>query len=89
MKPKEILLNTQQSNGTIDEAGEGHIGSSVETPMRPDAFEMSDDDKVQQIEKKFEEIMDILGLDLSDDSLKGTPRRVAKMYVKVHAVLIL
>ena len=82
MKPKEILLNTQQSNGTIDEAGEGHIGSSVETPMRPDAFEMSDDDKVQQIEKKFEEIMDILGLDLSDDSLKGTPRRVAKMYVK-------
>ncbi|MEQ9593220.1 MAG: GTP cyclohydrolase I FolE, partial [Cyclobacteriaceae bacterium] len=50
--------------------------------VRPDAFEMDDDLKVEKIEKHFREIMTILGLDLDDDSLNGTPRRVAKMYVK-------
>lgn len=65
-----------------DDEFDDHIGSSADTPLRPDAFELSDDQKVEKIEKHFREIMQILGLDLADDSLSGTPRRVAKMYVK-------
>lgn len=53
-----------------------------ETPMREDAFEMSDEEKIERIEAHFKVIMETLGLDLEDDSLKGTPHRVAKMYVK-------
>lgn len=52
------------------------------TPMRDDAFNLSDDQKIAKIEEHFKVIMETLGLDLSDDSLKGTPHRVAKMYVK-------
>lgn len=52
------------------------------TPLRPDAFDINDETKINLIEKHFSSIMDILGLDLTDDSLKGTPKRVAKMYVK-------
>lgn len=54
----------------------------LETPLKPDAFEVSDDEKMDLIEAHFRDIMDIIGLDLQDDSLKGTPRRVAKMFVK-------
>jgi len=67
---------------SIDEMGENHIMTSVETPMRSDAFDLTDDEKISQIEVKFREIMETLGLDLTDDSLSGTPHRVAKMYVK-------
>ncbi len=66
----------------FEEMGEQHILTSINTPLRPDAFDLSDDEKVKAIEKHFKAIMDILGLDLTDDSLKGTPHRVAKMYVK-------
>lgn len=59
-----------------------HHLTSIETPIRSDAFEIDDDLKIELIEKNFKEIMEVLGLDLSDDSLKDTPRRVAKMYVK-------
>ncbi len=59
-----------------------HFMTSIETPIRSDAFEIDDEIKVELIEKKFREIMEILGLDLTDDSLKDTPKRVAKMYVK-------
>lgn len=52
------------------------------TPLRPDAFELTDNEKIQRIEASFLDIMKTLGLDMTDDSLKGTPRRVAKMYVK-------
>ncbi len=52
------------------------------TPIRPDAFNISDDEKIATIEGHFKAIMETLGLDLTDDSLKGTPHRVAKMYVK-------
>ncbi len=62
--------------------GESHIGSSVDTPLRDDAFELDDETKIELIESRFRDIMEILGLDLTDDSLKGTPKRVAKMYVK-------
>jgi len=59
-----------------------HVATSIETPVRADAFEMDDESKIELIQKHFREIMHILGLDLSDDSLRGTPHRVAKMYVK-------
>ena len=67
---------------TINQADEEHDVSSYETPLREDAFNMDDELKIELIEKHFKEIMFILGLDLNDDSLKGTPNRVAKMYVK-------
>ncbi|MEQ9405892.1 MAG: GTP cyclohydrolase I FolE [Cyclobacteriaceae bacterium] len=79
MKQKEILSNTPAD---IDELGDDHVASSHETPLRADAFEQDDDLKIELISKHFKEIMQILGLDLEDDSLKGTPLRVAKMYVK-------
>ncbi|MBD0254576.1 MAG: GTP cyclohydrolase I FolE [Cytophagales bacterium] len=66
----------------IDEIGDEHLSTSYETPLREDAFEMDDELKMELIEKHFREIMHIMGLDLTDDSLKGTPRRVAKMYVQ-------
>ena len=84
MKQKETLLNTMgiDFSHSIDEIGDEHLGTSTETPLRDDAFEMDDHLKMELIEKHFKEIMHILGLDLTDDSLKGTPKRVAKMYVK-------
>ncbi|MDQ3290542.1 MAG: GTP cyclohydrolase I FolE [Bacteroidota bacterium] len=54
---------------------------SIETPLRPDAFALSDAEKIERITFYFREIMHTLGLDLTDDSLQGTPHRVAKMYV--------
>lgn len=65
-----------------DEIGNNHIGTSDFTPLRADAFEKTDDEKIQSIEKDVENILHTLGMDLTDDSLKGTPRRVAKMFVK-------
>jgi GTP cyclohydrolase I len=64
------------------EAENGHLHFSTETPLREDAFELDDDLKIELIEKHFREIMFILGLDMNDDSLQGTPHRVARMYVK-------
>lgn len=84
MKQKETLLNTMGINfsQSYDEMGDEHIGTSHDTPLREDAFEMDDELKMELIEKHFREIMHVLGLDLTDDSLKGTPKRVAKMYIK-------
>ncbi len=89
MKQNETLLNIrlngeqiELSDLHIDDMGDDHISTSVDTPMREDAFVKTDDEKVVEIEAHFRSIMEILGLDLTDDSLKGTPRRVAKMYVK-------
>lgn len=62
--------------------GEQHIGTSYDTPLREDAFELNDPEKIRIISHHFREIMHTLGLDLTDDSLNGTPNRVAKMYVK-------
>ncbi|MDX1909291.1 MAG: GTP cyclohydrolase I FolE [Bacteroidia bacterium] len=69
-------------HGAQDDSGDDHFSASVDTPIRQDAFDLDDDTKIELITDKFREIMTILGLDLDDDSLKGTPRRVAKMYVK-------
>jgi GTP cyclohydrolase I len=66
----------------IEEMGDQHVMTTIETPMREDAFLLSDEEKIAQIEDKFRDIMNIMGLDLTDDSLQGTPHRVAKMYIK-------
>ena len=62
--------------------GDNHISTNVETPLRHDAFVKSDQQKIEAIQKYFAKIMEELGLDLTDDSLSGTPYRFAKMYVK-------
>lgn len=81
MKQKEILSNSEE-NKHHEELGESHSSFNLETPLRADAFELDDELKIELIGKHFKEIMQILGLDLNDDSLKGTPHRVAKMYVR-------
>jgi GTP cyclohydrolase I len=69
-------------NGFTDhEIGEDHLFTGLETPMKKDAFKLTDEEKISKISNLFEEIMDVMGLDLKDDSLKGTPDRVAKMYI--------
>ncbi|QBA64753.1 GTP cyclohydrolase I FolE [Muriicola soli] len=66
----------------FESVGEDHISSAEDTPIRPDAFVLSDEEKIERIEDSVRDIMLTLGLDLDDDSLNGTPRRVAKMYVQ-------
>ena len=77
-----MTLQDPSSARQFEAIGDDHIGTSVDTPLRADAFELSDAEKIERIEGHFRQIMDVLGLDLSDDSLSGTPRRVAKMYVQ-------
>ncbi|MCG2459610.1 GTP cyclohydrolase I FolE [Flavobacteriaceae bacterium F89] len=64
-----------------EEMGSDHVSTSGETPMRPDAFVLSDIEKIEKIRSNVRDIMLTLGLDLEDDSLNGTPNRVAKMFV--------
>ena len=66
----------------IEVIGDNHEMFSLNTPLKDDAFFKSDDEKIKVIEKHFTKIVDELGLDLNDDSISGTPYRVAKMYVK-------
>lgn len=75
-------MDLNKSLKAIEEMGDNHVSGSTETPMRPDAFELSDIEKINLIKKDVESIMHTLGLDLTDDSLKGTPNRVAKMFVQ-------
>lgn len=65
-----------------DELGENHIATSAQNPVRNDAFDLTDEQKIEAIKKDVESILNTLGMDLTDDSLKGTPNRVAKMFVK-------
>ncbi|MDB4710186.1 GTP cyclohydrolase I FolE [Flavobacteriales bacterium] len=62
--------------------GDNHISTNVDTPLLKNAFEKTDLEKIESIQNYFGKIMEELGLDLTDDSLSGTPYRVAKMYVK-------
>jgi len=62
--------------------GDNHFSTSIKTPLRADAFDKSDDEKIKNIQHHFKMIMQEMGLDLTDNSLSGTPYRVAKMYVK-------
>ena len=66
----------------FDALGEDHIGTSSDTPLRHDAFKLSNEEKIDIIKDDVRHIMETLGLDLNDDSLSGTPNRVAKMFVK-------
>ncbi|TXB63571.1 GTP cyclohydrolase I FolE [Phaeodactylibacter luteus] len=79
-----VVNGHARSNGHayIHDMGDAHAASSAETPLRPDAFDLSDEEKMEEISRHFRAIMETLGLDLTDDSLNGTPRRVAKMFVK-------
>ena len=77
----KFLMGLKNNIETFDSLGDNHVGTSSETPMRPDAFKLSEDEKINMIKQDVQHIMETLGLDLSDDSLKGTPNRVAKMFV--------
>lgn len=82
MNKEANTINTNVLNGLSNhEIGEDHLFTGLETPMKKDAFKLSDEEKKAKISILFEEIMDVIGLDLKDDSLKGTPERVAKMYI--------
>jgi GTP cyclohydrolase I len=75
IEEKEIMTNK------IDERGDDHVGSSAKTPLRADAFDISDSEKIARIQESVKDILNTLGMDLEDDSLKGTPKRVAKAFV--------
>jgi GTP cyclohydrolase IA len=81
MKPKETLWSTLALE-EIEALGDQHQATSAQTPLREDAFLLSDEEKMELITNHFAQILQIMGLDLTDDSLKGTPARVAKMYIK-------
>ena len=70
------------NNDFQDEIGDNHIATNAQNPLRKDAFALSDDQKIERIKKDVENILLTLGMDLTDDSMKGTPNRVAKMFVK-------
>ncbi len=88
MKLQETLLNIQDNHVEIEldeltseEIGDQHIWTSIETPIDEERIKLASAQKKKKIAEHFREIMLTLGLDLTDDSLKGTPERVAKMYV--------
>ena len=82
MNNQVTIKDENALNGFSDiEIGEDHLFTGLETPMKKDAFKLTDEEKKSKISNLFEEIMDVMGLDLKDDSLKGTPDRVAKMYI--------
>ncbi len=86
MKHPETLLKspikeTKLNGYNFEEIGDDHLYTGIETPLKADAFQLPDKIKKEKIADLFSQIMDIMGLDLTDDSLKGTPKRVAKMYI--------
>ncbi|NCT09268.1 MAG: GTP cyclohydrolase I FolE [Flavobacteriia bacterium] len=74
-------LRTNMNDEIINEIGENHIGTSAQNPIRADAFELSDQEKIDKIQESVKDILHTLGMDLTDDSIQGTPRRVAKAFV--------
>ncbi len=89
MKQSEILSNIRLNGDKIEfteemieEMGDSHISTSIDTPMVKEAFDKSEEEKMDIIQAHFKAIMETMGLDLTDDSLKGTPKRVAKMFIK-------
>lgn len=71
-----------QNNNPSDEIGDNHVATNAQNPIRKDAFDLTDDQKIESIKKDVANILHTLGIDLTDDSLSGTPNRVAKMFVK-------
>ncbi|WP_340154675.1 GTP cyclohydrolase I FolE [uncultured Winogradskyella sp.] len=83
MNTETTSKTNEKLNGFTTEAiGDDHLFTSLDTPMKPNAFDMSNEEKKKRISILFSEIMDVMGLDLTDDSLQGTPDRVAKMYIE-------
>lgn len=74
-------MNTTIEKELFELIGDNHQMTSADTPLRPDAFDKSDADKKKVIEHHFYQIMQEMGLDMTDDSLRGTPHRVAKMFI--------
>lgn len=79
---KEKEAESKLNGFSHEEVGDDHLFTGLETPMKPNAFKISDEEKKEKIAGLFAEIMDVMGLDLTDDSLQGTPKRVAKMYIE-------
>jgi GTP cyclohydrolase I len=79
---KKLAMNTLLEKELFELLGDNHQMTSAETPLRPDAFVKSDTEKMATIEKHFKIIMEEMGLDMTDDSLQGTPHRVAKMFIQ-------
>ena len=77
-----IDLTIKMNEDRIEEIGDNHIMTSASTPLRADAFDISDVEKMDRIQESVKDILITLGMDLTDDSLQGTPRRVAKAFVK-------
>ena len=82
MKSNFMIEDNILTNISVEDIGNDHLYTSLETPMVADAFSKSDTEKKEIIAFHFTEIMKALDLDLTDDSLKGTPERVAKMYIE-------
>jgi len=82
MSKTNILNGRHKETDLAEELGDSHVATTLDTPMTDNAFDLSDEEKMDKIEAHFAEIMETLGLDLQDDSLRGTPRRVAKMFVR-------
>jgi GTP cyclohydrolase I len=74
-------LNSKMNDERIEELGENHVATSAENPIRPDAFDLSDKEKIVKIEASVKDILHTLGMDLTDDSIQGTPKRVAKAFI--------
>ncbi|QIE59150.1 GTP cyclohydrolase I FolE [Rasiella rasia] len=75
-------MDLEKSLLHTDASADDHLSAAPHTPLRNDAFELSDIEKIARIKKDVQNIMQTLGLDLTDDSLQGTPNRVAKMFVQ-------
>ena len=74
-------VNNKMNEERSEEIGENHVGTSAKTPLRKDAFDISNEEKIAKIQENVKEILETLGMDLTDDSLQGTPKRVAKSFV--------
>ena len=74
-------LDSKMNDERIEELGENHVATSAKNPIRPDAFDLSDKEKIARIEASVKDILHTLGMDLTDDSLQGTPKRVAKAFI--------
>jgi GTP cyclohydrolase I len=76
------LDNLSPNNGILPLNGTHSIQEETPDALPAEPAQLSEEEQVRQVEEHFGEIMRVLGLDLTDDSLQGTPRRVAKMMVK-------
>ena len=61
-------------NHSDDFIGENHISTSAKTPLRADAFSLSDEEKIARIEKSMADIMETLGLDLTEIASGYSPK---------------